>query len=231
LKRISIVLVEDHRLFREALCTLIERAKRFEVVAQAADGHEALALARELTPQIVVMDIMMPTLNGFEATIRLRALPVPPQVVILSQYDAPEYVVQAMQSGARGYLLKDSSSDELLAALDAVVGGGHYYSMRLPVDEIEDRLAGEKNQRSELGRLTVREREVLQLVAEGNTNRKIAYMLGISIKTVEKHRFSLMEKLGRRDIASLVRFAVANRVIAPDTAEVENTDNGEGNTP
>jgi len=158
-------------------------------------------------------------------------LPDAPQVVILSQYDAPEYVVQAIQAGAQAYLLKDSSSDELLAALDTVVRGGVYYSERLPVEEIEERLASDKSQRSELERLTQREREVLQLVAEGNTNRKIGYVLGISIKTVEKHRFSLMEKLGRRDIASLVRFAVSNRVIAPDTALVIDPENGEGNTP
>jgi len=212
--RVSIVLAEDHQLVREALCAMIDQSAGYRVVGQAQDGQEALAMAEELRPQIVVLDIMMPNLNGFEATARLRSLCSPPEVLILSQYDAPEYVVQACQFGAKAYLLKDSSFSELLAALDAVTRGEMYFSARLPRDEIVERLASPVDHRSELDRLTAREREVLQLVAEGNTNRKIGYLLGISVKTVEKHRFSLMEKLGKRDVASLVRFALSHGVIS-----------------
>ncbi len=228
---ISIVLVEDHHLVRAALVSLIERDPRFAVVGQAEDGNQALELAERLSPEIVVMDIMMPNLNGFEATARLRGLLCPPQVVILSQYNSPEYVVQAVQAGAKAYLLKDAAPQEFALAVEAVMAGETYFSAGLPRAEIEERMHQPSGIRSDMERLTSREREVLQLVVEGNTNRQIAHHLGISIKTVEKHRFSLMEKLHIRDVTGLVRFAVTHGIIADGNMMLLFSGQHEGKTP
>ncbi|MBN1430562.1 MAG: response regulator transcription factor [Anaerolineae bacterium] len=217
---ISILLVEDHHLVREALRALIEEGHHFAVVGQAEDGNQALQMAEKLHPNVVVMDIMMPHLNGLEATSRLRALHYPPKVIILSQHHAQEYIVQALMVGASGYLLKDAAADELPTAIRAVIEGTTYLSSQIPRDAIEESLLRRDNAESPFLRLTPREREVLQLVAEGNTNRQIAHYLGISIKTVEKHRFSLMDKLGIRDVTGLVRFAIAHGIIEGDDGEL-----------
>ena len=212
----TVLVVEDHNLVREALRALIEENPSLEVVGQAHDGSEALSLAEQTRPDLVIMDIMMPNLNGFEATRGMTQLPRPPKVVILSQYNRVDYVLQALISGASGYLLKDAAADELLLAIRAVSDGELYLSSQLDRETIEERM----HQRGEIGspieRLTPRERQVLQLVAEGNTNRQVAVNLGISIKTVEKHRFSLMEKLNIRDVTGLVRFAVSEGIIVSD---------------
>jgi RNA polymerase sigma factor (sigma-70 family) len=187
----------------------------FEVVGQAQDGHEAIALSESLRPDVVIMDIGMPHLNGLEATARLRGAPRPPKVIILSQHESEAYVVQALQAGASAYLLKGSIADELAMAVQAVMDGETYFSSELLRDEIEELMRQRQGMVSPLERLTAREREVLQLVAEGHTNRQIAIRLGISIKTVEKHRFNLMEKLNMRDVTALVRFAIANGIVSP----------------
>jgi DNA-binding NarL/FixJ family response regulator len=210
---ITVLLVEDHALVRDALRALLNENDRIEVVGQAADGREALALAEQTLPQVVIMDIMMPNLNGFEATARLREMQPAPSVIILSQHQNEAYVVQALSSGASAYLLKDDAPDELPAAIDAVLAGRIYLSARLPREAIETQLRRGDNAESPIERLSGREREVLQLVVEGNTNKQVAYKLGISIKTVEKHRFSVMDKLNIRDVTGLVRFAIANGII------------------
>ncbi len=217
MRPITVLLAEDHRLVREGIRALLEEMGGFEVVGQAQDGREAIALAESLHPDVVIMDIGMPNLNGLEATARLRSSPRPPEVIILSQYESEAYVVQALLAGAAAYLLKGSLADELARAVQAVMAGKTYLSSELPRDEIEDMLRQRDGVVSPLQRLTAREREVLQLVAEGNTNRQIAIRLGISIKTVEKHRFNLMEKLNMRDVTALVRFAIANGIVAPKT--------------
>jgi DNA-binding NarL/FixJ family response regulator len=219
LKPTTILLVEDHQLVREALSSLLERDSRFKVVGQAKNGSEALDMTAALRPDVVLMDIMMPHLHGIEATARLTSMADAPLVLILSQYSAHEYVVKAIQSGAKGYLLKDAAADELLRAIEIIQNGELYLSRSLPRAEILDSLErkSSKSPLDDIDRLTGREREVLQLVAEGNTNRQIAKVLGISIKTVEKHRFSLMDKLNVRDITALVRFAVSRGVIRDDS--------------
>jgi RNA polymerase sigma factor (sigma-70 family) len=215
MRPITVLLAEDHHLVREALRALLEENKGIEVVGQAEDGFVALELAASLRPDIVVMDISMPNLNGLEATARMRGLPRPPGVIILSQHSGTEYVVQALVSGAKGYLLKDSVVDDLTEAITVVFQGETYLSGQLPQATIEDLVRRRETLPSPLERLTPREREVLQLVAEGNTNRQIASKLSISVKTVEKHRFNLMEKLGIRDVTGLVRFAVAHGIVTP----------------
>jgi RNA polymerase sigma factor (sigma-70 family) len=213
-----VLVVEDHNLVREALRALIEENPSLEVIGQAQDGNEALSLAEQVRPDLVIMDIMMPNLNGFEATKRMSSLARPPKIVILSQHNKEEYVLQALVSGASGYLLKDAAADELLQAIKAVSAGETYFSTQLDRESIEERLRQRSSFSSPMETLTPREREVLQLVAEGNTNRQVAIHLGISIKTVEKHRFSLMEKLNIRDVTGLVRFAVAHGIIPSDKA-------------
>jgi DNA-binding NarL/FixJ family response regulator len=209
----SVLLVEDHHLIREALRALLQESGEFNIVGQAEDGNQALAMAASLRPQIVIMDIMMPNLNGLEATTRLRSMGSVPHIVILSQHHSAEYVAQALAAGARAYLLKDAAADELLVALRAVLNGDTYLSRAIDSDVIHDLLLSRDTSFDPFERLTNREREVLQLVAEGNTNRQIAHKLGISIKTVEKHRFSLMEKLNIRDVTGLVRFAITRGII------------------
>ncbi len=207
------LLVEDHQLMREGLRLLLENHGRTTVVGQADDGSQVMELVAELRPDLVIMDISMPNLNGIEAAARLREMAYPPLVIMLSQHKRPEYVVQAIRAGAMAYLLKDAVIDELDAAIDAVLDGRRYLSASLPEEMIDILLYDAEAVPSLIETLTPREREVLQLVAEGNTNRQVAAHLSISVKTVEKHRFNMMEKLNIRDVTGLVRFAMQNGII------------------
>jgi DNA-binding NarL/FixJ family response regulator len=210
----TIMLAEDHHLVREALRVLLEDRTEVDVIGQAEDGAEAIDLAQELKPDIVVMDISMPNLNGLEATRRLVEFDAPPKSIILSQHKRQEYVVQALQAGASGYLLKDSITDELIEAIQTVKEGLTYLSEQLPREEILGLIRRGETLPNPVERLTPREREVIQLVAEGYTNRQIAVKLSISVKTVEKHRYNLMDKLNMSDVTALVRFAVANGIVS-----------------
>jgi DNA-binding NarL/FixJ family response regulator len=210
----TIMLAEDHHLVREALRVLLEDRTEVDVIGQAEDGAEAIDLAQELKPDIVVMDISMPNLNGLEATRRLVEFDAPPKIIILSQHKRQEYVVQALQAGASGYLLKDSITDELIEAIQTVKEGLTYLSEQLPREEILGLIRRGETLPNPVERLTPREREVIQLVAEGYTNRQIAVKLSISVKTVEKHRYNLMDKLNMSDVTALVRFAVANGIVS-----------------
>jgi DNA-binding NarL/FixJ family response regulator len=211
---ITVLLAEDHTIVREGLRALLEESGEFDVVGQAQDGHAAVQLAERLRPDVVVMDISMPNLNGLEATARIRSLASAPRVIILSQHSREEYVVQSLLAGAKGYLLKGSVVDELAEAIRMVFAGGSFLSAQLPGDLIQELVRRRGDAATEpTHRLTPREREILQLVAEGNTNRQIAAHLAISVKTVEKHRCNLMDKLGIRDVTGLVRFAVTYGII------------------
>lgn len=213
---VTILLAEDHHLVREGLRALLEEMGRFEIVGQADDGVTAMALAYELRPDIIVMDVAMPHLNGLEATSQLRKTMPELRTIILSQYRHVEYVVQALLAGAHAYLVKDAIVEELSAAIESVLDGTIYLASSLPREEIEMLLHDSSSHLSPVERLTQREREVLRLVAIGHTNRQIAHHLTISIKTAEKHRFNLMDKLGIRDVTGLVRFAIQNHLITPD---------------
>ena len=204
-----VLLVDDHTLFRQGLRTLLEKQSDVEVVGEAEDGRAGVKLTEELRPDIVVMDIAMKGLNGIEATRQIRQRWTHTQVVVLSMHLLESYVRQALEAGAAGYLLKSAAGNELVAALESVCNGGTYFSASVSRMIIDGYLETNRAATVEkLGLLTPREREVLQLIAEGNSYKEIAAALGISPKTVGQHRDRLMQKLHCRRTAELVKFAL-----------------------
>ena len=204
-----ILLADDHPLFREGLRHLLE-AHGYTVVGEAADGHAAARAVRTLSPDIVVMDIRMPGRNGIDTTREIRRESPTLPVILLTVHDEPAYVGEALGAGARGFVLKTEASADLLRAVEEVLRGGLYVSPRLSFAVEETIRTGVP---AAPDPLSPREREVLQLVAEGRTNKAIAGTLVISVKTVESHRASIMRKLDLHDTASLVRYAIRNRLI------------------
>ncbi|MDP2138280.1 MAG: response regulator transcription factor [Candidatus Didemnitutus sp.] len=215
-KRITVLLAEDHVVVRLGLRALLEADGHFIVVGEARTGREAVAMARVLQPDVIVMDIAMPVLNGLEATRQILAENPTARVLILSAHSDDEYIASMTAVGAQGFLEKQTSAEVLTAAIQEIAQGRSFYSptiaKRLVRDK--DRSRGQDGvTRSERNRLTQRESEVLQLVAEGHANKQIAVTLGISIKTVEKHRQHLMDKLNIHDTAGLTRHAISAGVI------------------
>ena len=215
---IRVVLVDDHHLVRQGIRALLEKAHDIEVVGEAADGREAVELVERMAPDVLVLDIAMPRLDGIQALGLVRALDVATQVVILSMYSDATLVRQALRNGARGYLLKRSVTEELLLAIRAAHRGGIYLSPSISQSLVADCLKGGANAEpdSPFDRLTPREREVLQLVADGRTNAAIARLLQVSVRTVEKHRANLMAKLNVHDLPGLVRMAIRHQLVFLD---------------
>ena len=214
---IRVVLADDHHLVRQGLRALLERAGDIEVVGEAADGQEALGVVERLLPDVLLVDIAMPHLNGVEAVGRLRGLKVKTRSLILSMYTDDTLVRQALRNGANGYLLKRAVADELLLAVRAVARGDTYLSPEVAGPLLTPLVTGQDAAAPHpLDRLTSREREVLQLIAEGHTNHEIAAHLTLSEKTVEKHRGHLMAKLAVHDTAALVRFAIKHGLVSLD---------------
>lgn len=213
---IRVLLADDHDLVRAGFRSLLERLEGIEVVAEADDGREALSLIARHHPDVVLMDIKMPGLNGIEAMSRaLRETPGT-RVVMLSMYANEEYVVQSLRAGAIGYLLKDAATAELELAVRAAARDETYLSPAISRHMIQEYLQTIGDSESPLGPLTPRQREVLQLIAEGHTMKEIAALLCISVKTAESHRAQLMERLDIYDIAGLVRYAMRIGFLAPD---------------
>jgi DNA-binding NarL/FixJ family response regulator len=212
---IRVLLADDHVLVRAGFRNMLQDLKGVDVIAEADDGRQALGLIEEHRPDVVLMDIAMPGLNGLEAATRVSEDFPGVNVVILSMHANEEYVLRALRAGAAGYLLKDADPAEMELAVKAAVRGETYLSPRISkkVTEYVQR-TGEET--SSLERLTPRQREVLQLIAEGHTSRGIAHILDISVKTVETHRAGLMDRLGIRDIAGLVRYAIQKGIVSPD---------------
>ena len=204
---IRVLLADDHALFRAGVRKLLQTCEGMEVVGEAADGHEAVRLSETQRPDVLLMDIGMPGLNGVDAAARLAREGRRPRVVILSMHTGQDQVLRAIRAGAAGYLLKNASPAELEAAVRAAARGDIYLSPAVSRYVVEDYVRGGA-ERSPLDRLTPRQREVLQLIAEGNTTKAIATRLGLSVKTVETHRAQLMERLEARDVAALVRLAI-----------------------
>jgi DNA-binding NarL/FixJ family response regulator len=205
---IRTLVADDHRIVRESLVALLEASGTCEVVAQAADGMEAVELALRLRPQVAILDISMPRLNGIEVVRRLRAELPETRTLVLTMHEEEEYVLHVVRAGASGYLLKDSATSELLQAVrDLHAGRGHFgpYAARVIADQVHQ---PRRDLHDPYGRLTPREREVFHLLIEGRTTKDVARALDISIKTAENHRAHVLEKLAAHNVADLVRYAV-----------------------
>jgi DNA-binding NarL/FixJ family response regulator len=216
MKPICVLLAEDHALVRAGFRALLENLHGIQVIAEAGDGREAMRLIETHRPDVVLMDITMPGLNGLEAAARVANEFPYVHVIILSMHANEEYVLQALRAGAAGYLLKDADPTELELAVTAVARGETYLSPPVSKHVIADYVRRVGDESSSLVQLTPRQREVLQLIAEGHTTKEIARMLGISVKTVGTHRAQLMERLDIHDIAGLVRYAIRVGLVSPE---------------
>jgi len=216
MKRITVLLAEDHTIVREGFRKMLELEGDFEIVGEAADGRQAIALVKKLHPEVVLMDIAMPLLNGLEATRQvLKAVPTT-KIIILSAHSDDAYVKNATDSGAVGFLLKQTSSHDVCRAIREVHHGKTFFNPAISkrLDRLNPRATDRAGVlKKKAAQLTSREMEVLQLIAEGKANKETAMELGIGMKTVEKHREHLMEKLDIHDTAGLTRYAISAGII------------------
>jgi DNA-binding NarL/FixJ family response regulator len=213
---IRVALAEDHDLVRAGIARLIEDLPGVELVGVAEDGHEAIELVRTAMPDLLLLDITMPRLGGLGVLTRLTSEYPGTRVVMLSMHDNEEYVSRALQAGAWGYLLKGSDLAELGLAIRSVMRGGSYLTPAVSRHVIRDYALGQSARESPFERLTPRQTEIVQLVAEGHRNAEIASILGMSIKTVETHRTQLMARLGVHDVTGLVRYAIRVGLVPAD---------------
>ncbi len=209
------MLCDDHSIVRAGFRVLLEREPDLSIVAEASSGPEAVALVEQLQPDLILLDLSMPSGNGFDAIGRIRTASPRCRILVLSMHAAPEYVRPALRAGAHGYLVKGSGLHDLLQAVRTVAQGGRFVGTEVAAIVSDDVVSADERD-DDLDRLTPREREVLQLVAEGQTNRLIAQKLGLSPKTVDSHRTNLMRKLGLHDAQALTRFAVRRGLISPE---------------
>lgn len=216
MKPIRILLVDDHTLVRAGFRSLLEELAEVRIIAEAEDGREALQMVARHRPDVVLMDIMMPGLNGLEAVARIKQEFPQTQVIILSMHAAEEYVLRALRAGAAGYLLKDASLEELERALKSVMRAEVYLSPAISKLVVTGYMRHASNETSPLERLTPRQREILQLIAESRSSKQISQILGVSLKTVETHRAELMARLDIHDIAGLVRYAIRVGLVSPE---------------
>ena len=207
--RCRILLADDHQLFRQGLRGLLEKAGH-EVVGEAADGRAALALAQSLQPDIAVLDLSMPLLNGLDAAAEMKRLVPRTKVILLTMYTDKEYVLRALHAGARGYVLKTQAAEDLVRAVRETFTGEVYLSPAVSVSVV-DAYLGRTGANEDP--LTPRERQILQLVAEGKTTKQIASLLGVSFKTAESHRNRAMQKLDIHDVAGLTRYAIRRGLV------------------
>jgi DNA-binding NarL/FixJ family response regulator len=216
MKPLRIILADDHTLVRAGLRSLMEQLQEVTVVAEANNGHEVLALVAAHHPDVVLMDITMPGMNGFEAALRLKKDHPRIKIIILSMHTSEEYVLQALRAGVSGYLVKDSAPLELGLALQSVARGETYLSPPISRQVVDNYMQRVGQADEPLAHLTGRQREILQLIAEGSSTKDIARKLNVSVKTVETHRAQLMERLDIHDVAGLVRFAVRHGLVGTE---------------
>ncbi|HEY2952929.1 MAG TPA: response regulator transcription factor [Verrucomicrobiae bacterium] len=214
MKTLRILLVDDHEMVRQGLKAVLEAHGVWEVCGEATTGRQAVALARELRPQIVVMDVTMPELSGLEATRQIRAALPRTEVLILTMHDSEQLVREVLAAGARGYLLKSDAGHALVSAVEALAQHKPFFTSKVAELVLGGFLNPQEPDEAEVSdRLTPREREIVQLLAEGKTNKEVADVLGISVKTAETHRTNIMRKLKVRSMSELVRYAIRNKIV------------------
>ena len=217
---IRVLIAEDHLMVRAGIRALLEKAGDIHVLGEASNGQEAVDMTEKLKPDVLVMDIMMPRMNGIQAAENIRKLrqPPPTQILLLSMYSDKGLIYQALQTGVKGYVLKSAVSDELLNAVRSVAAGNTYLSEQVSEIVVETKTNPRSvvTEQDSFLNLSPREKEILQLIAEEHTSREIADLLVISEKTVEKHRASMMEKLNVRNLAGLVRLAIKYHLVDGD---------------
>jgi len=214
-QKVRIVIAEDHTILREGLRLLLSSDPNFEIVGEAEDGREAIRCVEKLKPDLILTDLSMPRMNGMEAIREIKKISPKSKVLVLTVHKAEEYVLGTFQAGADGYLLKESTHVELVTAVNKVLSGKRYITPEISEKVIEGYLEGKKTLKSKTSfeTLTSREREILKLIAEGYRNKEIADDLCISVKTVEKHRANLMEKLNLHNVQALTAFAIGKGLV------------------
>ena len=213
MSKIRVLVVDDHAMFREGIRALLEGYDDVEVVGEATTGREAIEKVHQLAPQVVLMDIAMPVMGGLEATRRIQKESPDARVLVLTQYEDSEYILSLLRAGARGYISKIATASELVSAIRALHKGQYFLYPSAATTLIEEYLMRVGGGKTEYERLTDREREILQLVAEGRTNSEIAGGLFISVKTVLRHRTNIMEKLGFHNRTELIKYAISKGLI------------------
>lgn len=214
---LSIILADDHSLVRAGIRTLLEKLPGVTIVAESGDGRETLALVHQHSPDIVIMDITMPGLNGLDATARILRECPRTKVLILSMHTGEDYVLQALRAGATGYLLKDAATAELRLALEAVQRGETYLSPTISKEVLARHRQLANDPKADTTKtLTPRMREIVQLIAEGRSTKEIAFLLNLSVKTIETHRMHLMARLDLHDVAGVVRYALRTGLISAE---------------
>ena len=211
----TIVVVDDHKIVREGLVRLLQEREDFTVIGEASDGEEAVQMVLEKQPDVVIMDIWMPRLSGIDATRRIGKRDCDSKILVLSMHESRTYVEEVLRAGASGYVVKNSAATDLIQAIDAVCGGASYLSPAITQQVVDAIARPGDTSPSGVAMLTDREREVLQLIAEGLSSKEIANMLGVSLKTVDSHRSNLMEKLDIHKVSGLVRFAIRAGLVEP----------------
>lgn len=214
--KIRVLLADDHTIVRQGIKVLLNSQKNIEVVGEAEDGRQAVERAKELVPDMIVIDITMPNLNGIEATRQIKKIDPKIKVLVLTAHDNGDYIHQILQAGASGYLLKESTTTDLISAINTVEKGDVFLSPSISKAVVKDyvkHVDAESGDYNSLNVLTNREREVLQLIAEGHTNKEIAHLLKLSVKTVDVHRSHIMEKLQIHDLAGLIKYSIRKGLI------------------
>ena len=217
---IRVVVADDHAILREGIKVLLQAQSDIAVVGEAEDGHQAVQRCQELRPDVVLMDIAMPGLGGYEATLEIRRLMPNIRVLVLTQYDNKEYVLRFLRAGAAGYVVKKAVATELLSAIRAVARGETYLHAAVAGAVVQDYLGGERPTEEDVyDRLSEREKQVLKLIAEGSTNKEIASLLDIAVKTVMAHRTNLMAKIGAHSRTDIFKFALRKGLIVVEPDE------------
>lgn len=217
-KKIKVLLVDDHPVVRKGLHSCLANRENIKVVGEASEGREAIQKVKELEPDIVLMDLNMPGMDGLTVTETVRKDSPQTKVLVLSMHSNREYVLRIVKAGARGYVLKDTPPDELVKAIETVYGGDAFFSPAVARIAL-NQYVSESDQSDPLSRLSDREREVLVHIAEGLSNKEIAQMLGIGVRTIETHRERVMRKLDIHSVAGLTKFAIAHGLISLDSEE------------